>query len=521
MRGIAPFQSSFRLMTCLAVLWLSACAALPSLDDRSPSYALPAGTQTAASMALQPLLAEHPGQSGFRTLADGEDAFIARIRIIDAAQKTVDAQYYIWHDDGTGRVLRHRLVLAADRGVRVRLLLDDLDTAGKDQTLRTLDFHPNIEVRVFNPFANRAQRVGDFVGDTARINRRMHNKTLTVDGQLSIFGGRNIGNEYFAAGEELGFGDMDALAIGPVAAEINSQFDLYWNSAWAYPISSFDWDSPISDADLQDYRATSANYMEEARQSEYAAVLQSYELSESRLDEIDWVWSEWVLVYDQPEKVVAREVSAETHLAPRLKQGLDRTRSDLVIVSPYFVPGEWFTDYLTGMVERGVRVRVLTNSLAANDVALVHAGYMRYREDLLRGGVELYEYRADADQVARRERGIEHIGASRASLHGKFFGFDKTHIFIGSFNLDGRSTRLNTELGVYYASPQQALKLSEGFDSLAIRIAYRLSLDESGGLRWTTLNEGVETSIDHEPDTSGWMRFKTKLLSWIVPESQL
>ncbi len=497
---------------------LTACAALPPLEDRVASHALPPDYHSGIAANALPLLEANPGLSGFRTLVQGEEAFLARLRIIAGASTSLDVQYYIWHDDLTGRVLHEALLQAADRGVRVRLLLDDLDTAGKDQTLRLLDHHRNIAVRVFNPFANRDGRVQDFVGDTARVNRRMHNKTITGDGVVTIFGGRNIGDEYFSAGEEVGFGDMDALALGPLAGEINAQFDLYWNSQWAYPIDAFSWDTPITAEAFEAFRAQSRGFLEEARQSGYAQILQQFELGEQHLDEIAFVWSPWLLAYDQPDKVVAERISAETHLAPRLKLALDNTRSDLVIVSPYFVPGDWLTQYLADMVARGVRVRVLTNSLAANDVALVHAGYMRYREALLAGGVELYEYRADAD---RMERKLRHIGASKASLHGKFFGFDKAHLFIGSFNLDGRSVALNTELGVYFASPEQAAYLSDHFDEAVFQFAYRLSLDEHGDLLWTTLSDGVEITLDHEPDTSGWMRFKTRVLSWVVPESQL
>ncbi|MFV8819408.1 phospholipase D family protein [Haliea sp. E17] len=510
-----------RLVVLLAALLLSACSSLPSLDNRSASYAPPPDATTALAQYARPMLDKHPGESGFKPLVDGEDAFIARLRLIAVAEKTVDAQYYIWHDDLTGRVLHYALLQAADRGVRVRLLLDDLDTAGKDTVLRTLDAHPNIEVRVFNPFANRQNRAADFLGDTSRVNRRMHNKTLTVDGMASIFGGRNIGDEYFAAGEDVGFGDMDAVSVGGVAGEIESQFDLYWNSDWAYPIASFSWDSAVTAADLDAYRSELAQFMDEARHSHYAQILKQYRLATSDLRESDFSWSPWVLAYDQPDKVVAKEVSADTHLAPQLRKALDITRHDLVIVSPYFVPGEQFTEYLTDMVQRGVRVRILTNSLAANDVSLVHAGYMRYRKALLRGGVELYEYRADANKVTAKRRKEERIGASKASLHGKFFGFDRSHLFIGSFNLDGRSYALNTELGVYFASPQQAGLLSDSFDAIAGRLAYQLHLDDRGDIVWHSRSGASAATVDHEPDTTWWQRFSTRVLSWIVPESQL
>lgn len=505
---------------------LGACSSLPTDFDKPVSHALEDTSQSQLGQNLQPLFAENPGKSGFLTLGTGESAFVARLRLIEAAEQSLDVQYYIWHDDLTGRTLFNRLLAAADRGVRVRILLDDLDTAGKDQILRTIDAHPNLEIRVYNPFANREKRLRDFAGDTRRINRRMHNKTITADNILTIFGGRNIGDEYFAAAEDVGFGDMDALAAGPIAGEVSAQFDLYWNSEWAYPIDAFDWETPITEAEFSAFRANSDQFVEEAKTSAYADVIRQFDMATlASIDEIDWVWSGWLLAYDQPSKVKAKKVEADTHLAPKLKMGMDRTQRDLIIVSPYFVPGDNITDYLVSLVERGVRVRILTNSLQANDVSLVHAGYMRYRKPLIRGGVELYEYKASANRTTgkRREqqKGKNRIGASKASLHAKFFGFDETYLFIGSFNLDGRSVALNSELGAYYSSPEEAAELSAFFDQAAYDIAYRVLLNDDNKLEWVTVRDGQEVRLDKEPDTTWWKRFSTGLLRYIVPESQL
>ncbi|MEH6587465.1 MAG: phospholipase D family protein [Halioglobus sp.] len=523
--------SGIRSFTLLAVFsLLAACSSLPTDFEKNPSYTLADTSQSQLDSELQLLLGQNPGKSGFRTLEQGEEAFVARIRMIQDANKSIDVQYYIWHDDLTGRSMHNLLLAAADRGVRVRMLLDDMDTVGKDHTLRLIDAHPNIEIRLFNPFANREKRLRDFIGDTKRVNRRMHNKTITSDNIVTIFGGRNIGDEYFAAAEDVGFGDMDALAVGPIAGEVSAQFDLYWNSKWAYPIDAFAWDSTISEQEFKAFRATSDTYVEQARQSKYGDVVRQYDIATMEsITELEFVWSKWLLAYDQPSKVEAKKVTAETHLAPKIKMGMDKTQKDLIIVSPYFVPGEEFTQYLIGMVERGVRVRILTNSLQANDVSLVHAGYMRYRKDLVTGGVELYEFKADANKVVRqRNKGMKkekkeksRIGASKASLHAKFFGFDETYLFIGSFNLDARSVALNSELGAYYASPEEAKALSENFDDAALEIAYRLSLDEDGDLQWLTRKDGEEIVFFKEPDTTWWKRFSTGFLSIIVPESQL
>lgn len=222
------------LLIVLAVLMCSTagCRSLPENVERRPSFAIDTVVDTALGRALKPLAGAHPDESGFRVLNEGLDAFLSRLALVSRAEKTLDVQYYIWHDDLTGKVLHHQLLAAADRGVRVRLLLDDLDTAGKDEMLHIIDSHPNIEIRLFNPFANRRNRFVDFVTDTRRINRRMHNKSITADNQATIFGGRNIGDEYFDATEEVGFSDLDVLAIGPVVREVSHAFDVYWNSQW-------------------------------------------------------------------------------------------------------------------------------------------------------------------------------------------------------------------------------------------------------------------------------------------------
>jgi len=365
------------LTLVLATVLLGACSSLPSDFERSTSHAFTPQETAATNMGLnlQPLLDANPGKSGFFTLGEGEKAFSLRLQVIEAAQRSIDTQYYIWHDDLTGRVIHNQLLAAADRGVRVRLLLDDMDTAGKEEMLHTIDAHPNIEIRLFNPFANRNRRALDFLTDARRVNRRMHIKTLTGDNQVTIFGGRNIGNEYFGADEDVGFGDMDVLAVGPIAQEVSSQFDLYWNSEWVYPLAAFRGSDAISSAQFEAFRETSNAFVFEARDSKYAEVLRELALLQVEdFSEIDFSWSRWQLAYDQPSKVVAKEVDVTSHLAPQLKKGMDQTQFELIIVSPYFVPGPDFTQYLVDTVKRGVRVRILTNSLEANDVSLVHAG---------------------------------------------------------------------------------------------------------------------------------------------------
>ncbi len=518
----APLRLA-KLLLVVSSLALAACSSLPTDVERAPSYALSDTSSTWLARDIQPLLEEHPGLSGFHILGDGVDAFATRLRLIHAATKTVDAQYYIWHTDLTGNAMYNQLLRAADRGVRVRILLDDLDTAGKDDMLRRIDAHPNVEVRLYNPFANRDRRARDFVGDTRRVNRRMHTKTLTADNQATIFGGRNIGDEYFSAAQDVGFGDMDAMAVGPIVSKVSNQFDLFWNSEWVYPIAAFPPDQPVTSADVEEFRTLSDAEMDDARNSEYFKVIAQLDsLKRSGFAELDMSWSPWFLAYDPPSNVEATEITLETNLAPKLIEGMKRTREVLDIVSPYFVPGEKFTKFLTDKAAEGVRVRILTNSLASNDVSLVHAGYMRYREELVAGGVELYEFKAVQSGELEDELGRNKIGASRASLHAKFFGFDRRYLFVGSFNLDPRSARLNTELGAYFESPESARRMAEIFDDEILLIAYRVQLDDEGDLEWVTSTpDGQEQRVDKEPGTTFWQRFSTRILSPIVPESQL
>lgn len=523
--GPVPGAPGSILLSALLLfgLLVSGCASLPKEAERTPSFVVSDTSDTKLGRAISPIVEANPELSGFLALSEGTDAFVARVALIKAAQKSLDVQYYIWHDDLTGKVLHGQLLEAANRGVRVRLLLDDLDTAGKDDMLHIIDAHPNIEIRLFNPFANRSSRVLDFVGDTRRINHRMHNKSLTADNQATIFGGRNIGDEYFDAAEVVGFSDLDVIAVGPIVHEVSDMFDLYWNSQWVYPLAAFSEGAPVGAAQIDAFRQESQAFIEAARSSEYANALRNLDMMKlSGVDELDYSWGKWVLIYDQPSKVEAKNVSGETHLAPKLLEGIDATRQDLTIVSPYFVPGPKFTAHLGELVSNGVRVRIMTNSLAANDVPLVHAGYMRYRKDLIRNGVELYEFKP-VKGVAEdtKKTKAKWSGSSRASLHGKFLGFDRRYMFVGSFNLDGRSVALNTEMGAYFESPRYAELVSDSFDRNAMVKGYRVLLTPEGQLQWVTLENGQEVTFNVEPETSFWKRFSAGFMSVFVPESQL
>ncbi|WP_152206282.1 phospholipase D family protein [Marinobacter changyiensis] len=509
------------LMAC--VILLAGCASLPNNVERTPSYASTDTADTRLGLVSRNEEQAHLGQSGFHALEHGINAFASRLSVIVHAEKTLDLQYYIWHDDLTGKMLLNYLLAAADRGVRVRILLDDLNTSGMDEALAIIDAHPRIEIRLFNPFANRSARIMDIVSDFGRINRRMHNKALIADNQAAIVGGRNIGDEYFDASGEFGFADMDVLAVGPVVNEVSQSFDLYWNSQWAFPLIALSLPDAPSEPDWRALEARSNNFIAEAELTPYVNALRTFNIDTlPEIGDINFSWGQWKLIYDQPNKVESKGVKKDTYLAPTLKEWMDNVESELIIVSPYFVPGTKFTEFLTGLVDKGIKVRVLTNSLSANDVAIVHAGYQRYRKDLVRGGVELYEYkRVNADGGEETKTKAKWPGASLASLHGKYLGADKRFVFVGSFNMDARSVALNTELGVLFESSEYGQRLSRAFDENIIQVAYRLTLDEDSNLRWTTLEAGELVEFDSEPLTGFWKRFYTNLLSIFVPESQL
>ena len=517
------------LLLLIIVAVLGACASLPKDYESPQSFVVEDTSRTSLARQLAPQIAEHPQKSGFYPLISGNDALVARAGVMQAAELTLDVQYYIWHSDTSGRLLVEFLLQAADRGVRVRILLDDLDTEGKDLGMVSMNAHPNIEIRLFNAFADRGSRVKGFLTDLRRVNRRMHNKSLTADNQITIVGGRNIGNEYFGGKSDTQFSDLDVLAIGPVVSEVSSAFDTYWNSGWVIPISAFDDGAAISADDLVQARADLVQYLDDKKSSPYADALQSSALlQKATFADLDYSWGEASLLYDAPNKAEGTEVDAETHIGPHLLQVFDSAQQELIVISPYFVPGKELVEFFGQLVDRGVRVRILTNSLASNDVSMVHAGYMRYRTGLLKNGVELYEFKPVGGDD-KQEKHRSWAGSSKASLHTKLFGVDRKLLFVGSFNLDPRSVLHNTEMGILFESSGLAGQLGDGFDNRLIQKAYRVQFryepddddEKSAKLDWVTEENGCEVRYHKEPETSFFQRFSARFLSIFVLESML
>jgi putative cardiolipin synthase len=511
------YQRSIQCVgTLLVMLSLGACGGLPKGGERPPSTAMKNNGGTALAAAVRPRVTAHPGQSGLHTLLDGREALAARLALADAAQRSLDVQYFIWNQDMAGKVLLEHLFRAADRGVRVRLLLDDLGTMPSDATLLAIDNHPNIEVRMFNPVALRSPRLLGMVADFGRINKRMHNKSFTADGQVAIVGGRNIGDEYFEAHSVMNFADFDVAVIGPVVKEVSDQFDLYWNNQSAIPIAALARQNTTPEQ-FAAKRAALIAYHETAADSAYAQSLRDTKFARQlRNQNVPYYWGRATIVNDHPDKVATSADKTETHLAPQLRAVVAKTKRELFLVSPYFVPGKQGVELLAGVHQRGARVVVITNSLSSTDGVPVHAKYQLYRKALIEAGVELYEIKPTAGaQLKRRFR--EPAGSSTGGLHAKTFTFDRRIGFIGSYNLDTRSSKLNTEMGVFFNCPALARRLPEKAEHDLGRNAYRVEL-AGNRLVWVTREGNKQVRYDSEPETGLWKRIKVRVISWLPIE---
>ncbi|SHI25401.1 phospholipase D family protein [Pollutimonas bauzanensis] len=500
------------LLICLGAVAISGCAALPSLADRTASQALTDDESKATTLgkAISRMAGAHPGKSGVHSLADPQEAFAVRALLARAAEKTLDVQYYIWHDDLTGSLLFEALHAAADRGVRVRLLLDDNNTSGLDGTLAALDSHPNIEVRLFNPFVIRSPRWLGYITDFSRANRRMHNKSFTADNRITIIGGRNVGDEYFGATDGVLFADLDVAAVGPVVKDVSDDFDRYWNSQSSYPASLLL--PPAEPGRLAKLKAEGSVLERDPRAAAYVKALRDSSLIRQLADQtIELEWATTHMVSDDPRKGLG-QVPPEQLLTHDLEQIIGKPKSDVELVSPYFVPSAAGVAGLTAMTRRGVTLKILTNSLDATDVAAVHAGYAKRRKPLLEAGVKLYEMKR-LSPGTRRNKSAGPFGSSGSSLHAKTFSVDSSRIFIGSFNFDPRSAKLNTELGFIIDSPAMARRINAAFNDRIPEIAYEVRLSDSGALYWTEQRDGRQIRYDTEPHASLWRRASVDFLS--------
>lgn len=487
--------------------------ALPRRRDVSAACHLPAPDDGPLAAAFGAAAARHPNASGVFSVADAADAFALRVLLARAATRSIDAQYYIWHRDLTGILLLKELRDAADRGVRVRILLDDNGTRGMDDLLRELHDHPNVEVRLFNPFALRAPKWLNYLLHFRRLNRRMHNKSLTVDNLATIVGGRNMGDSYFGTGANPLFIDLDILAAGAVVPQVSRDFDRYWNSAASYPVDLLVKGAP--EGGILD-RLYNEALRHPARERFDANLGDAAPMRRLLAGETELHWVPVKLVSDDPAKVTGK-LGRDRLLFSKISDAMGRPQMTLDVISPYFVPGRAGCRAILGLREAGVVVRVMTNALEATDVPAVHAGYARYRRALLQAGIELYELKAAAIPPAAPED-RRRLGSSAASLHAKVLAVDGRSLYVGSLNFDPRSVFLNTELGFIIDDPRMAEQVHEGVGRNAPRLAYSPGIDGDRLVWRERTADGEEILHGDEPGGSLGRRLIVMALSRLPVE---
>jgi len=502
------------IVVAVVILALRLTHPLPPLPAGNASVAIPANEQTRLGEALMPMIAENAGFSGVVPLMDGRDALSARVRLARAAEETIDVQYYIWQTDTTGWILLDELRTAAERGVRVRMLLDDNGIPGLDNVLADLNAMENVEIRLFNPFTMRHPKLLSFAFDFFRLNRRMHNKSMTVDGVATVIGGRNIGDIYFTFGEGIAYFDLDVLAVGPVATDVSQDFDRYWTSGSSYAAA----DILAPSRGGLDELANAANAARDsARGSDYARVFDAAPVTSRVLAGEDVLeWTTVTLISDDPAKGLGKAGDADL-LIGQLYALISQPQVSLDLVSAYLVPGEVGTSLLEKGISEGVRTRVVTNSLEATDVAIVHSGWMGYRDRLVRAGAEVLELRAQTDRPEDETSFAQILTGSQSSLHAKTLAIDGQTIFITSANIDPRSVMLNTEMGFLIESAAIATALSKALDRT--EPFYRVVESSDGSNQWQEIRDGdVVVTYDREPNTTWMQRAVVRVMAWLPIE---
>lgn len=515
-----------RMLVVSVAALVMGCASDRYDAPRPVSHAIEHPEETFLGRSFASQLAATPGQSGIHLLVLGQDAFLARAALAESAERTLDLQYYIVAEDATATLLFYRALRAAQRGVHVRLLIDDIYAVGRDLDLATFAAHPNVEVRVFNPFLHRGplglSRLLEFFGDSARLNRRMHNKLWVADNAAAVIGGRNLGDAYFAAQGEYDFADLDLLVAGPVVAEVSRSFDEYWNSEWAVPIAAFA-GAPPEAGQLDRVLSQMAARAERFRETEYARMLRATDLGRLvRSGQLPLDPAHATVLYNTPGKPQTETAEQQGHIVSVLRNTVSAAQQEVILISPYFIPSERGMGVLCTLTRRGVRVKVLTNSFASTDVPTVHAGYARYRPRLLACDVELYELRPSATRTGSARPGL----SSGASLHAKAVVVDRKSVIVGSMNLDPRSRLSNTEIAMRVESPVLGEQLGTLFEeAVSPDQAFRVELTEPGNehasLVWTGRADDKPVRYMGEPLASWWKRVISGMLGALAPEELL
>ncbi len=509
--------TSRRLLAIVLLLMTGACATVDFDYPKTESQAVTDTDDTYLGKRVADFTAEHGGKSGFYIIPDGVDAMALRIATAERSERTLDVMYYLINADKAGYLIIQELLEAAERGVRVRLLLDDVLTKGYDRGMLALDAHPNIQIRIFNPFARRSARALNFLGDFGRLNKRMHNKAFIADNETAIIGGRNIGNEYFVADEKVNFGDLDALAIGPVVQEISAMFDLYWNHRLAMPVPAVSKPPEDPFQEIAALRSRIANALVDVDTSRYEQIVKEL-MNRTWLVPEDFHWVPYEFIFDSPNKATKMGVDESQTMIPAMRDVILSGERELLVISPYFVPTDKTIAGFAKVREQGMEVIIVTNGLASNNHLVVHSGYAPKRKPLLELGVRILEVRPDKSVA-----GVEKTGMARSggTLHAKAFIVDREYFFLGTFNWDPRSAHLNTEMGIILHDPALATAIAESIDASIPTRAYEVKLDERGKLYWVTYEDGEEIVFTKEPESTAWQRFKVKLYGILPIEKQL
>jgi len=498
---------------------------LPDISTRQRSYMIDDGHATKLGQQFGPQVTEHPGETGTLLLQRGRDAFAARALLARLAEKSLDIQYYMYHQDTVGGLLTYEVLRAADRGVRVRMLIDDIYGNQDENVWVALNAHENIEVRMWNPWkrgGGKAGRMIQSVFRAAQIDYRMHAKSFTADNQAAILGGRNIGDEYFDADKDVAFADIDVLSIGPPVREVSSEFDSYWNAEHAFPVDILV--RPGTAKDLDALRSEKDAFHNKQATSDYVQALDDSDLATGLKDgSLAFSWSEARVIHDSPQKEDLKKAGHEELLISQLAPFITSAKKSVNIVSPYFVPGDKATEALCKLSQDGVEVRILTNSLASNDVSAVHAGYAKYRRKLLRCGVRLFEL--DESLKDREGKMFTWLpGLAKSSLHAKTMVFDGEIMFVGSFNFDKRSLYINNEIGLVFHDPATAGDAAKRFEENVNKVAFEVSFSREGGrenMHWTGGQGGPDVVMEEEPYATTMQKLTVGILKWLPIESQL
>ncbi|MCK9382343.1 MAG: phospholipase D family protein [Sulfuritalea sp.] len=530
---IGRFHSFF---VALMVAVLGGCAALPPGSDfpKSASSALAHPEETRLGNQFENAARDHDGHSGFRIIAVGADGFLTRVQMINAAERTLDLQYFIFRGDETGQQLTRAVLAAADRGVRVRVLIDDGETVAGDDQISMLEAHRSVEIRLFNPFAYRghvqALRAIEFAFNASRLDYRMHNKLLVVDNAIALIGGRNIGDQYFQIAPDSQFADDDVFAAGPIATQLSATFDEFWNNALSIPAAALSGEKSSHFALVEHREELNVQRQElKAEGIEYVQRIATGEPFNGMISgRLPLIWAHAELISDSPDKKQVENGSMVGRLMHRAVANATATvQSELLMVTPYLIPGTEGMQLFKDLRQRNVRVRILTSSLESSTVLLAQAGYMHYRMPLLEDGVELYEIRSSLgnSKGSGQTAAISRYG--NYSLHAKLFVFDRQKLFIGSMNFDQRSMHLNTEIGLIIHSPELAQQIAARFEAMVQPVnSYLLALrpNDAGGTRslaWRTQEDTQAVEYETEPARSDWQRLKVNVLSLLPLDSEL